>query len=196
MGRQMVSFQGLKRSADRFGRLVILVLFWGTMFVVHSAAQERREGLAATEPIETRFGAWSRVCVDTAGRGGSNCGLAYAGLPEEAASVIGAGSPLIAVTVQRAGSRLILVLRTKLGLLLPGGVQLQIDRRKPLKAAFRSCHASRKDIGCIVPVPLEGAFLRRVKAGLVLTVSAKTLAGEKMEQRLSLIGVTEAVSGL
>lgn len=171
---------------------------------------------SAPETREASFRAWKKICVvaaddnrtpdgnragDRAGdRGGDVCGLAYAGLAQQPDTLVGSASPLIAVTVQtpfRAKvSRPILIIRTRLGLLLPAGLELRIDGSKPVKAAFRSCHASRQEAGCIVPVRLAGDFLARARAGAVLSVSAKTLAGEALTQKLSLIGVTNALASL
>ncbi len=169
----------------------------GLMVTGQAAAEQPAADVPAIE--ETTFGAWRRVCTKIAANK-RYCGLAYGELPEDAKSGFDSQSPLIAVTIQRAaggkGSPLLLLFRTRLGLLLPGGLELKIDGKRPVKAAFRSCHATRRDVGCIVPVTLAGAFLRNVKAGLSMKVGATTLQGSKIEQTVSLVGVTDAVEGL
>ena len=146
------------------------------------------------------FDAWRKVCVHSPAQNRDVCGLAYAGLPESPDTQITKSSPLIAVTVQSVGSgdtsRKILVIRTRLGLLLPGGLELRIDNRSPVKAAFRSCHAGRAETGCLVPIRLDGTFERNLKRGITLTVTAKTLRGGSMSQQISLLGITDALNAL
>ncbi|MES0885321.1 invasion associated locus B family protein [Roseibium sp. SCP14] len=164
------------------------------------ASVPRESGGTSAAISETDFDAWKKVCVLSAAQQREVCGLAYAGLSERSGSLINERSPLIAVTVQSVNSQgkpqPILLIRTRLGLLLPGGLELRIDGRKPVKAAFRSCHANRQETGCLVPIRLSGSFARNLKRGINLTVTAKTLQGDTLSQQVSLLGITQALKAL
>ncbi|MCV0424647.1 MAG: invasion associated locus B family protein [Roseibium sp.] len=172
----------------------------GAQTTGQGSAEPSSENAGSSIGRETDFEAWKKVCVQSPTQEREVCGLAYAGAPETPASLITEDSPLIAATVQSVksgkGTQLILVIRTRLGLLLPGGLKLRIDKKKPVKAAFRSCHASRVETGCLVPIRLDGTFARNLKRGLTLTITAKTLQGDSMSQQISLLGITSALNAL
>lgn len=83
----------------------------------------------------------------------------------------------------------VFVVETQLDLLIPEGVTLQVDNRRPQKLAFRSCHAN----GCLIPFRLSSQLETALRGGVVLKLSLTTLDGATEQMDVSLIGFTKAL---
>lgn len=80
----------------------------------------------------------------------------------------------------------VFIIQTRLDLLLPGGITLQIDKSRPLKVAFRSCHAT----GCVIPFRLTPQIRKAFSLGQQMKLSLKTLNGKREHTTISLSGFT------
>lgn len=96
----------------------------------------------------------------------------------------------------------IVIIRTPINMLLAEGLSIKVDRARPIRVAFRSCHidqtASNKPAtgSCLVPLRLSGKILKAFKRGTALTISGNSISGKKLKSTLSLIGFTNAIGSL
>lgn len=86
----------------------------------------------------------------------------------------------------------VFIVQTSLDLLLSNGVSFKIDGRKPIKLAFRSCHAD----GCIIPFRMSGQIKSALQRGAKLSISVQTLDAKIEQVSLSLSGFTKALQKL
>lgn len=86
----------------------------------------------------------------------------------------------------------VFVIQTPLDLLLPSGIILKVDTRRPDKLAYRSCHAN----GCIIPFQLTGNIKSSLQRGSQLELSLKTLNAKTKQTSISLLGFTKALEML
>ncbi|SNZ19215.1 Invasion protein IalB, involved in pathogenesis [Cohaesibacter gelatinilyticus] len=91
-------------------------------------------------------------------------------------------------SLKQKGSKTILVLKTPLDLLLAKGIELRVDKQKPQKLAFRSCHQS----GCVAPFALTSAMAKRLQRGNRLRVRVHDLSARPVDVEFSLSGFTAA----
>lgn len=79
-----------------------------------------------------------------------------------------------------------------LGILLPDGVQMQIDDQPPFKFKVRFC---AKD-GCFAYLNLNETVLDFMRKGNTAVVTFKTLQGQDMDFPISLKGFTKALADI
>jgi invasion protein IalB len=77
---------------------------------------------------------------------------------------------------------------TPLDLLVAKGVEMRIDGGKPLKFAYRSCHAQ----GCVIPFRVAGALEESFRRGTKLDLRLFELDGSPVDVEMSLLGFTAA----
>jgi len=85
-----------------------------------------------------------------------------------------------------------LILSAPLGSLLPGGISLSIDGKKPLTVPFETCTAG----GCLSIIDMDGTALEQFRKGKVLTV--RYFAGEQnpLELPVKLDGLDAALKDI
>lgn len=86
----------------------------------------------------------------------------------------------------------VFVVETQLDLLLPEGLTLQVDKRRPQKLSFRSCHND----GCLIPFRLSAQLETALRRGITLRLSLITLDGTMEQTNISLLGFTKALKAL
>jgi len=149
-------------------------------------------------PTITVFRAWQRQCPADGAERATDCVLAYAGLPDRPETAIGPDSPILSLSIVPSGpgSAPLLIVRSRFGLLLTEGMTLTIDGTAPRRLAFRSCHATARVLGCILPARVSGAFARALKGGLTMTLGARTTDGRTLSQTISLMGITAGLTAV
>lgn len=109
-------------------------------------------------------------------------------------------TPLVHMAVQRFNTEinneksqaLWTVLRVPLGVLLGKGLQLKIDRGKPVKIPFHHCAAS----GCIGLIPLSSDLKTRLEAGREAVITYRLLNGQNLGVPVSLLGIKSGLAEL
>lgn len=86
----------------------------------------------------------------------------------------------------------VFVVETQLDLLLPEGITLQVNNRRPQKLAFRSCHND----GCLIPFRLSPQLETALRRGITLKLSLTTLDGTVEQTNISLLGFTKALKAI
>lgn len=79
---------------------------------------------------------------------------------------------------------------TPLGLLMPKGAAILVNKSKLGLLAFRSCHPN----GCLVPFQLTKSLENRLRRGNELSLVLHTLDGKANNVRFSLMGFTNAIN--
>lgn len=76
-------------------------------------------------------------------------------------------------------------------MVIPPGVQVQIDGAKPEQARYTICAPNQ----CYAELPIDNGFINRLKAGGTLHVTAINQQGKPARYDLTLIGFTKAYDG-
>ena len=79
---------------------------------------------------------------------------------------------------------------TPLGLLMPKGAGIMVNKSNLGLLAFRSCHPN----GCLIPFQLTKALENRLRRGNELSLILYTLDGKANTVRFSLMGFTKAIN--
>jgi invasion protein IalB len=103
-------------------------------------------------------------------------------------------SPVLQAAFQLRGKRpqVIGMLRVPLGVLLPPGLELDIDGAKALRIAYSHCRTE----GCIALFELTRDLRRRLERGREARVAFQTVEGKRSELPLSLMGITDGLKAL
>jgi len=180
---------------------------WGPAHAQGLLLDELLPPPATQAPGVTPFQAWQRRCApngeenkgsEARAGGDPGCALVYAGHPDQPDTMIGTDSPVRSLSIlpQGPGQAPLMVIRSRLGLLLPEGMALSIDGGRPQRLAFRACYAQPEMTGCLLPVRVAGRFARDMKRGLILTLEARTPEGRRLTQTVSLRGITAGLAAL
>ncbi len=96
------------------------------------------------------------------------------------------------VSILRDDDGEVLVLRAPLGLLLPQGAVLRVDGRELGRLAFQTCETD----GCVAPVRLTSQIGTAIRRGIRLEIELTSRDGVRLQNTVSLLGVTAALGVL
>lgn len=134
-------------------------------------------------------GDWVLRCPKDKKAGVENpCTLIQQILPEESKS------PIVTILFVRAGNPpgLHAILRLPLGVALPTGVGIQIDKGEVSKWRFNHCEPG----GCIAPSKVSAELRKKLQAGNKANISFHAISGKKVTVPASLRGITAGFKAL
>ena len=135
--------------------------------------------LACTQVMAEDIGAWQYGCE------ADRCSLAQAASSADKRTAV-------KINIVRRDKGLFALIVTPLGISLPGGILMRVDQGPEERAVFATCNIG----GCFSAVPLDANRLARWKRGLTLRISYVDGSGSKIENELSLDGVTAGIQRL
>ena len=78
-----------------------------------------------------------------------------------------------------------------LGMAIPPGVQVRIDKEKPIPLKYTICHAA----GCTAEIPATEEIVAKLRKGSRMVVAAINIAGKAIGFPVPLNGFTKAYEG-
>lgn len=188
---------GLLLTKVAIARAVLLFVFAAPAFAQPLLIESTRP-LPATIPamrIE-QFRDWQVACPNPKASNDTQPAASCIMEPSSTAYKVGPGFRRlfgrIIVVPGQAKPVPVFVVETQLDLLLPEGITLQIDKRRPQKLAFRSCHID----GCLIPFRLSSQLETALRRGVTLKLSLTMLDGTKEQMDVSLLGFTKALKAI
>jgi len=97
---------------------------------------------------------------------------------------------------KKKASKPVLIVNTPMGLLLPQGLAMKIDNNPVFKLAIRSCHLRRAEGYCLAPFELTRRLRKKFQVGKQVVISGRLLTGQKVSQKISLLGFSKALKHL
>ncbi len=127
----------------------------GALVVTGASMTARAQGVVRSE-----HGSWQIRCDNKAGPGVERCALMQSVTSKDNANV-----GLTVILLKTAKKAILLRVLAPLGVFLPGGLGLQIDKKSLGRTAFLRCVPN----GCISETKLEPKILKLFKAGATAT---------------------------
>lgn len=164
------------------------LLLLGTLAL--GAAPALAQATAPQETVKDTIGAWQIRCVQD----GKVCVMAQAGKGKE-------GNDVIEIRIRRLsgvkapdGTEVAAAIQVAapLGVLLPAGLRMQVDEKKPRGAPFEVCGPS----GCVVRQPMTKDFLDELRNGKEAKVTILAVPQTEVVVPISLSGFTKAYNSL
>lgn len=102
------------------------------------------------------------------------------------------GQQLVNVKIQVEGTekKPTLLITAPLGLFLPAGVSIRVDRTEPKKLDLQTCDA----VGCYVAMPMTEELLGLMKAGSDFSVTFQNLAKAEINVTIPLQGFSDGLA--
>jgi len=149
--------------------------------------------LAALQPLQAKDephqdALWSKQCAKAQNGGKESC------LVQQYVSSMPGNHPLLMAQFSYGGpeGKPQLVLAAPLGILLPAGITLSIDGKKPLTAPFQVCAQG----GCRSIIEMDDAALDQFRKGKVLSVRLFGLDQKPLDLPVKLEGLDAALKSL
>lgn len=145
------------------------------------------------EPTISNYRDWTVQCLPASSPGqGPACAMVQQLL-------VDSGERLLAMQVSKAGTadgttdpNLVAVFSLPLGVYLPTGLSIAIDKKQPIKVDYERCDRG----GCYAGLELGENLTDGLKDGVELLVRFNNLDGRTISTRLSLNGFTAAHNAL
>lgn len=135
------------------------------------------------------FEDWNLVCPPAATEGDKpDCHLSQQKADPQSSSTL----LLASIVLKGPKPSPFLILASPLGINLPAGLTLKVDRRTPVKLVFNTCTHQ----GCFAGLGLSKSMLRQFRRGLNAQVTYQDAARRPVKVDLSLRGVTAGLEAL
>lgn len=155
-----------------------------------AARQDSGTAGASSQGQQTKVGAWNVACDGE----GKNCAMAQIGNDSK-------GTPVLEMVIRKlvepleVGERTaiaVLDVITPLGVVLPEGLAVTIDKGQQETAPFQVC----TEQGCLVREPIDSDLINRFKGGNDAVISVIAASQGEVSANISLSGFTKAYGSL
>jgi invasion protein IalB len=161
---------------------------WATALVVLSAASLHAGAAGGQGAVKAKYGDWEIRCETQPGASSEQCALFQSVAAEDRANV---NLVVIVLKTSDGKSKLLRVI-APLGVLLPEGLGLNIDRTNIGRAGFVKCLPT----GCVAEVAMDEKLIEQLKNGAVATFVIHQTPEEGIGLPLNLAGFKEGFAKL
>lgn len=184
---QMIAHAPALARAARCVSVLVVVLATGAPAIAEAQAPAAApQAGAAAAPVISRFADWELICPqDNPGQG---CRVS------QLLGVNGSGETVFGLNVlaARQAGQQVAIISTPLGGYLAPGMELRIDRARPVRVLYETCNVS----GCHGGFALAGAIRRGLTSGRRLQVRLWTAKNQPVDVNVSLNGFAQAVQAM
>ncbi len=171
-------------------RVLIAIVFAGWTGI--GLAQGTGGGSAEPDSELKNYGNWSVQCVRNEETKSKNCVLFQQLILESGQRLLSMQINKATITTDDTTPDFVVILNTPLGVHLPSGARIQIDKAEPVDLVYERCDRA----GCYAGVPVDEGLQTALTKGKACNVTITNLLGKTITGSLSLKGFTDGFATL